>query len=168
MDEEVTRIRIGGKLVGISGLDAAIRETAEKFGDKSDDKIKEVLFERLANRNYIPPRTADAYNRAFWDAYRIYRGELTEEGAVDGIRVAVLGPGCAQCSQLEIDVREVMAEMRLAGELLHVTDFREIARYGVMGVPALVINEKVYATGTTPHRAEIRAWLSAVRANYGK
>jgi hypothetical protein len=113
MDDDVTRIRIGGNLVGISGLDAALRETAEKFGDKSDDEIRKVLFERLANRNYIPPRAADAYNRAFWDAFRIYRGERMEEAAVEGIRVAVLGPGCAQCSQLEIEIGRASCRERV-------------------------------------------------------
>jgi predicted DsbA family dithiol-disulfide isomerase len=53
-----------------------------------------------------------------------------------------------------------MAEMNLAGELFHVTDYREIARYGIMGVPALVINEKVCSAGTMPHRKEIRQWLT--------
>jgi len=163
-EEEITKIRIGGNLIGIAGFTDAIAETAARFGDRSDREIQDILVERLARRNYIPAGAADAYRRAFWDAYRKYRGESGEEAALGGIHVAVLGPGCAQCSQLEIDVREVMAEMNLAAELLHVTDFREIASYGIMGVPALVVNGRVCSTGTVPHRNQIRKWLSEAQA----
>jgi hypothetical protein len=166
-EEEITKIRIGGNLIGIVGLTDAIVETAARFGDKSDREIQEILVDRLARRNYIPARATDAYRRAFWDAYRKYRGDPGDEAALNGIHVAVLGPGCAQCSQLEIDVREVMAEMNLAGELLHVTDFREIASYGIMGVPALVVNGRVCSTGAVPHRNQIRMWLSEALANEG-
>jgi Thioredoxin domain len=159
-EDVITKIRIGGNLIGIAGLEAVITETAEQFGDKPDQEIREILMDRLSVRNYIPGRARDMYSRAFWDAFRKYRGEPGEETAGGGIHVAVLGPGCAQCSQLEIDVREVMADMNLAGELFHVTDFREIEQYGILGVPALVINEKVCSVGTMPHRKQIRQWLT--------
>jgi predicted DsbA family dithiol-disulfide isomerase len=62
---------------------------------------------------------------------------------------------------MEMDVREVLAEMKLPAELLHVTDVREIGKYGVMGVPALVINDRVVCVGQTPHANEIKEWLQA-------
>jgi predicted DsbA family dithiol-disulfide isomerase len=58
-----------------------------------------------------------------------------------------------------MDVRDVMAEMNAPGEMIHVTDVREISQYGVMGVPALVINKKVVSVGTTPEKKKIRQWL---------
>jgi hypothetical protein len=58
-----------------------------------------------------------------------------------------------------MDVRDVMAEMNLAGDLTHVTDLREIGKYGVMGTPALVINRKVVSVGTTPEKRKIHQWL---------
>ena len=54
----------------------------------------------------------------------------------------------------------VMAEMKLAGAVEHVRDIKEIASYGVMGTPALVINAKVVSVGTVPSKAKIREWLS--------
>jgi predicted DsbA family dithiol-disulfide isomerase len=62
---------------------------------------------------------------------------------------------------MEMDVREVLAEMKLPAELLHVTDVREIGNYGVMGVPALVINDRVVCVGQTPQRNKIKEWLQA-------
>ena len=77
--------------------------------------------------------------------------------------MVILGPGCAQCDRMETDVREVMAEMEMAAALDHVTDIREIGRYGVMGVPALIINEKVVCVGQAPSRHRIREWLKAAQ-----
>jgi len=52
--------------------------------------------------------------------------------------------------------------LALPGELIHVDNLREIARYGVMGAPALIINGKVVSVGTTPQKVEIKKWLQAV------
>jgi hypothetical protein len=71
----------------------------------------------------------------------------------------ILGPGCTQCSRLEADVRDVMAQMNVLGQLIHVTDINEIGRYGVMGTPALAINKKIVSVGTTPEKKKIRQWL---------
>ena len=53
-------------------------------------------------------------------------------------------------------LRDVMAEMNLAGDLRHVTDVKEIGQYGVMGVPALIINGKVVAVGSVPEKKKIQ------------
>ncbi len=49
--------------------------------------------------------------------------------------------------------------MNAPGEMLHVSDVCEIGKYGVMGTPALVINNKVVSVGTTPDKKKIRQWL---------
>ncbi len=50
--------------------------------------------------------------------------------------------------------------MNLAGDLRHVTDAKEIGRYGVMGTPALIINGKVVAVGSVPEKKKVQQWLS--------
>ena len=67
-----------------------------------------------------------------------------------------------RCDQLERDVREVMAELKLAGEIAHVTDLKEIARYGILGAPALMIDEKIVSVVSVPHKSKIREWLQQV------
>ncbi len=54
---------------------------------------------------------------------------------------------------------EVMAEMNLSADFDHVTDIKEIARYGVMGTPALIINGKVQSVGRVPPQRKIKQWL---------
>lgn len=39
------------------------------------------------------------------------------------------------------------------------TDIKEIASYGVMGTPALVVNGRVVCVGSVPSRGKIKALL---------
>ena len=50
--------------------------------------------------------------------------------------VKVLGSGCARCSALEAAVRAALAELGVDTAIEHVTDFMQIAAYGVMTTPA--------------------------------
>ena len=70
-------------------------------------------------------------------------------------KVEVLGSGCAKCNQLEAAVREALAKMQIEVEIEHVTDFTQIAAYGVMSTPALVINGKVVSYGKVLKTAEV-------------
>jgi small redox-active disulfide protein 2 len=77
----------------------------------------------------------------------------------EGLEIKVLGPGCPQCNRLEKELLEVMAEMNLAADVEHLTNIKEIGRYGVMGTPALVVNGKVRSVGSVPPRNKIIGWL---------
>ncbi|MBW1782998.1 MAG: thioredoxin family protein [Deltaproteobacteria bacterium] len=77
--------------------------------------------------------------------------------------IKVLGQGCVECDRLERDLMEVMAEMGLAADLEHVRDIKEIGKYGVMGMPALIINGKVMSVGRVPPKAKLEAWLKEVK-----
>ena len=74
---------------------------------------------------------------------------------MNGLRVEVLGSGCAKCNQLEAAVKEALAKMEINAEIDHVTDFAKIATYGVMSTPALVINGKVVSFGKVLKTAEV-------------
>ena len=57
------------------------------------------------------------------------------------------------------DVIEVISELELAADFEHVTDIKEIGRYGVMGMPALIINNEVKCVGSVPPRNRMIKWL---------
>ncbi len=159
-ERDIVQVRVEGALVGIVGLTAIMTELAADGTGRTDDEIREELLHRAGEGNYIPRRARDSYGRALMREFRKFRGDVVEEEALPGMHVRILGPGCARCWQLERDVRDVMAELNLAGELVHVDDLKEIARSGVMGAPALVVNGKVLAVGTVPSKADIRKWLT--------
>lgn len=159
-ERDIVQVRVEGALVGIVGLTAIMTELAGDRTGRTDDEIREELLRRAGEGNYIPRRARDSYGKALWREFRRFRGETVAEEALSGIHVRILGPGCARCWQLERDVRDVMDELNLACELVHVDDLREIARSGVMGAPALIVNGKVLAVGAVPSKADIRKWLS--------
>ncbi|MGF1668156.1 MAG: thioredoxin family protein [Acidimicrobiia bacterium] len=77
--------------------------------------------------------------------------------------VKVLGSGCANCTTLEARTSEALAVLGVAAAIEKVTDYAEIAGYGVMSTPALVVDEQVVVAGRVPSVDEIRTLLSAVR-----
>jgi len=159
-ENEVTQISVKGNLVGIVGLQSVMEMMLADYGHKGDEEIGAEMVKRLGARNYIPDGARSNYAQAFAREFRKYTGKPVEEETPSALRIFVLGPGCAQCNRLETDVREVMAQMNVPAEMVHVTDVREISKYGVLGLPALVINKKVVSVGTTPHRKDIQRWLT--------
>ena len=85
-------------------------------------------------------------------------GEKTGED-LSVLQVRVLGLGCVNCRKLGEEVIAVLAELNLAADFALVEDIKEIARYGVMGTPALVINGQVKSVGRVPTREQIKKWL---------
>jgi small redox-active disulfide protein 2 len=73
--------------------------------------------------------------------------------------VRVLGPGCVNCQKLERETLAVLSELNLAADFEHIRDILEIARYRVLGIPALVINGQVKCAGRVPGREQIKTWL---------
>ena len=74
--------------------------------------------------------------------------------------IKVLGPGCANCTNLEKLCRDVVTGLAIDAEVEKVTDYREIMSYGIMNTPALVINGKVIHSGKLPTRTTLSHWIS--------
>ena len=68
--------------------------------------------------------------------------------AVNGICcIKVLGSGCKSCHALLEASREAIKNMGLSIEVEYITDMEKIMGYGVMSMPALMIDEKVVSVG---------------------
>lgn len=86
-----------------------------------------------------------------------------EAAKKEGAGVKILGSGCAKCNELEASTKEVLEEMGMDTAIDHVTDFTQIAAYGVMSTPALVIDGKVVSYGKVLKKDEIVKLLQKVR-----
>ena len=75
----------------------------------------------------------------------------------------MLGSGCAKCNALEQAAREALAELGMETTFDHVTDFTQIAAYGVMSTPALVVDGKVVSYGKVLKKDEAKALIQKVR-----
>jgi small redox-active disulfide protein 2 len=77
------------------------------------------------------------------------------------MKIEVLGPGCPRCETTAKNVREAVDELGFDAQVRKVKDAMEIARYGVFGTPAVVIDGKVKSVGTIPTVDEIKGWLTS-------
>lgn len=80
-----------------------------------------------------------------------------------GGSVKVLGSGCAKCNELEANTKAALAQLGMDTTIDHVTDFMQIAAYGVMSTPALVVDGKVVAYGKVLKTQEVIKILQKVR-----
>jgi len=74
--------------------------------------------------------------------------------------VKILGSGCKRC-MATADM--ALAEAKKLGvdiELEKVTDFAQIAAFGVVSTPGLVIDGKVVHAGGLPKPEDIAKWLA--------
>ena len=77
--------------------------------------------------------------------------------------IQVLGSGCAKCQALEEAVKAALVELNMDEAVDHVTDFAQIAAYGVMTTPALVVDGRVVSYGKVLKKDEAKALIRKVR-----
>ena len=71
------------------------------------------------------------------------------------VKIKILGPGCANCQRLEERTKEAVEALGLDVNLEKVTDAAEIASYGIMRTPGLVVDDTVVVAGRVPSTREI-------------
>jgi small redox-active disulfide protein 2 len=76
------------------------------------------------------------------------------------MHIKVLGPGCANCVNLEKNTRDALASLGLEATVEKVTDYADIAGYGIMRTPGLVVDEQVVLSGRVAKPAEIAQLLA--------
>lgn len=77
--------------------------------------------------------------------------------------IKILGAGCAKCRALEDATRAALEELNMDTDIDHITDFAQIAAYGVMTTPALVVDGKVLSYGKVLKKDEIKSLVKKVR-----
>jgi small redox-active disulfide protein 2 len=77
------------------------------------------------------------------------------------MKIEVLGSGCKNCKALEAAAQQALQQLGIDEPITKVTDYGEIASYGVMSTPALTIDGDVKTTGRVPSVDEIADLVSA-------
>lgn len=76
------------------------------------------------------------------------------------LTIKVMGSGCKNCRMLLQNTRDAVSAMNLPAEIEYITDMQEIAKYGVMSMPALVVGEQVVSMGKVLKASEIQKLLN--------
>ncbi|MEX0920014.1 MAG: thioredoxin family protein [Candidatus Pacearchaeota archaeon] len=63
------------------------------------------------------------------------------------MKIKIIGPGCANCHNLYKKVLKLKEEGKINAEIEHITDVNKLIELGVMGSPALVVDDEVVSVG---------------------
>ena len=75
--------------------------------------------------------------------------------------VKILGTGCANCRNTLALVAAAAKERGIEIAIEKVETLPEIARYGVMSTPGVVIDGKLVHAGGVPSQDKVAEWFSA-------
>ena len=79
---------------------------------------------------------------------------------VDGICcIKVLGAGCKSCHEQYENAMAAVKALGLNIEVEYITDMEKVMGYGVMSMPAIVVNEKIVSMGKVLKPADVEKLL---------
>lgn len=74
----------------------------------------------------------------------------------------MIGACCKKSAHTFSNVKQVVSELGFTDEVLNIGDDVEIARYGVMQTPALIVDNKVLSSGKLLKVDEIKKLIQGV------
>ena len=73
--------------------------------------------------------------------------------------IRILGAGCKLCHEQYENAKVAVNAMGLAVEVEYITDMEKVMAYGVMSMPAIVVNEQVVSMGKVLKAADVEKLL---------
>ncbi len=73
--------------------------------------------------------------------------------------IKVVGTGCAKCTELEDNVKSIVAANGINATVEKVSDLQQIMELGIISTPGIVVDDNVVCTGRIPSNDEILAWI---------
>lgn len=80
------------------------------------------------------------------------------------MKVQVLGPGCANCRNMEDNAREAVKRLGIEAEFEKITSSDQIVEMGVMRTPGLAFDGTVQKSGKVLSSDEIAELLTAYQS----
>lgn len=73
--------------------------------------------------------------------------------------IKILGPGCKRCEATVELVKAEAVRLGIAVSVEKITDYAEIARYGVVSTPGVLVDGALVHAGGLPRPEAVAAWL---------
>ncbi len=73
--------------------------------------------------------------------------------------IKVLGAGCKSCHEQYENAKKAVENLGLDVEVEYITDMEKVMSYGVMSMPALLVNDKIVSVGKVLKPKEIEKLL---------
>lgn len=75
------------------------------------------------------------------------------------MNIKILGSGCPNCKRLEQNTKIALEELQLTATIDKVTSYEDIASYGIMSTPGLVVDGVVKSAGKVLTPKQIKSLL---------
>ena len=75
------------------------------------------------------------------------------------MNIKVLGGGCKSCETLLRAAKEAVTNKGIDAEIEYITDMEKIMNYGVMSMPALMVDDKIVSAGKVLKAKEVEKYL---------
>ncbi len=75
------------------------------------------------------------------------------------MNIKVLGGGCKKCEALLKATKAAVASKGIDADVEYITDMERIMNYGVMNMPALMIDDKIVSAGKVLKEKEVAKYL---------
>lgn len=75
------------------------------------------------------------------------------------MNIKILGGGCASCKKLYENTQKAVKDMGISAEIEYITDMAKVMEYGVMRMPALVVNENIVSMGKVLKAVDVEKLL---------
>ena len=76
----------------------------------------------------------------------------------------MLGAGCKSCHEQYENALAAVKALGLSAEVEYITDMAKVMEYGVMSMPAIVVNENVVSMGNVLKPADVEKLLRKLGA----
>jgi small redox-active disulfide protein 2 len=81
------------------------------------------------------------------------------------MKIQVLGAGCPRCMETERNVFSACSELGLAADISHIFDQEKIKEFGPVGMPTVLINDKIVVSGSVPTVQEMKKIIVREKEN---
>lgn len=96
------------------------------------------------------------------EAMQLQQTLNTNTAAGEITSIKVLGAGCRSCKEQYEQVKAAVQSMHLSVEVEYMIDMEKIMAYGIMSMPAIVVNEKVVSMGQVLKAVQVEKMLRKI------
>ena len=124
------------------------------FGKKKEEEKKSCCC------GSAEPKAGESTDCCFGSAPKAEASSCCCGAPVEGICcVKVLGAGCKSCHEQYENAKTAVQALGLNVEVEYITDMEKVMEYGVMSMPAIVVNDKVVSMGKVLKAADVEKLL---------
>lgn len=77
------------------------------------------------------------------------------------MKIVVLGSGCKKCHHQYEMIQEVIKNNHYDVEVSYINNLQIIMSYGIMSLPAILIDDQLIASGKILNKDEIKKWIES-------